>query len=114
MPIKKDLNVVREMRNSWADINEEAMPEAERAVFLKRKQAVDLYIDGAALKMIEKQTGVRASEIIRFTDKCCTQDPDGQMWGYSALIPNHYCAERHGHLKKLFMLYLDEHSKIMV
>lgn len=105
MPIKKDLSVVREMRNSWWDINEETMPEAERAVFLKRKQAVDLYIDGAALKMIEKQTGVRASEIIRFTDKCCTQDPDGQMWGYSALIPNHYCAERHGHLKKLFMEY---------
>ena len=52
MPIKKDLSVVREMRNSWWDINEEAMPEAERAVFLKRKQAVDLYIDGAALKMI--------------------------------------------------------------
>jgi hypothetical protein len=43
---------------------------------------VDLYIDGAALKMIEKQTGIRASEIIHFTDKCCTQDLDGQMWGY--------------------------------
>ena len=105
MPIKKDLSVVREMRNSWADINEEALPETERAIFLKRKQAVDLYIDGVALKVIEKQTGLRSSEVIRFTNKCSTQDQDGQQWGYRALIPNRYCAERHGHLKKLFMEY---------
>jgi hypothetical protein len=33
MPIKKDLSVVREMRNSWADINEEALPEVEKVIF---------------------------------------------------------------------------------
>ena len=105
MPLKKDLSVIREMRNAWEDINEDALSEFERTLFLKRKHAVDLYIDGVALKLIEKQTGIRASEIIRFADKCSTQYQDGIQWGYKGLIPNRYCAERHGHLKKLFIEY---------
>ena len=36
MPLKKDLSVIREMRNTWEDINEDALSEFERTLFLKK------------------------------------------------------------------------------
>lgn len=54
------LNILelRQSRNLWKDINIAALSEDDRNQYIKRKAAVDLYIDGLSPKKISEMTGV--------------------------------------------------------
>lgn len=102
---KLDLLELRQSREYWKNINIEALSTENREKFTKRKEAVDLYIDGVALKTIIERTGISGSEIIRFTKRCTEKDNEGNCKGYAALIPNKRVKKTVDKLQKLFLEY---------
>ncbi|MGC6588815.1 hypothetical protein ACPV3A_28200 [Paenibacillus sp. Dod16] len=72
---------------NWASVLEDALIPDKKEIFLKRKRAIDLYFDEESLDVIKNETGVVRSELYRFLERCFTLDPNGQEWGYRALIP---------------------------
>ena len=88
-----DLRELQLIRNAWPDIPDEAVPEPKRKIFLARKRAVNLYINGAKLSDIEKQTGVRRGNISRLLKRSLKKKEDGEYYGYEALIPNNKMEE---------------------
>jgi hypothetical protein len=73
--------------NNWASVLEDALSPGERELYLKRKHAINLYFAEESLDVIKDKTGVVRSELYRFLERCFTLDPNGQEWGYRALIP---------------------------
>ena len=64
---KLDLFELRQNRELWKDINIEALSEENKKKYIKRKEAVDLYIDGVSPKNIIEKTGIPGCEILRYT-----------------------------------------------
>lgn len=102
---KKDNVFMIESQKYWEAINADTLSVKDRNTFYNRKMAVDLYIEGLNLKIIEEQTGVRASETIRYTKKCFQLDQNERQFGYKALLPGMVCASKPGKLEKLFTAY---------
>ena len=102
---KKDNVFMIESQKYWEAINADALSVKDRNTFYNRKMAVDLYIEGLNLKIIEEQTGVRASETIRYAKKCFQLDENERQFGYKALLPGMVCASKPGKLEKLFTAY---------
>ncbi|MCM3082071.1 hypothetical protein [Brevibacillus invocatus] len=74
--------------SSWPQVNVENLPEKNQEIFLKRKQAVDLYMtDKATIQDITKLTGINRVDLFRLIRRCLDYDIDGTVYGYRALIP---------------------------
>lgn len=101
------LNILelRQSRNLWKDINIAALSEGDRNQYIKRKAAVDLYIDGLSPKKISEMTGVFSCEIIRLVKKCATLTENQVPIGYEALIPGKHTVKSTSKLQKLFLNY---------
>lgn len=101
------LNILelRQSRNLWKDINIAALSEDDRNQYIKRKAAVDLYIDGLSPKKISEMTGVFSCEIIRLVKKCATLTENQVPIGYEALIPGKHTVKSTSKLQKLFLNY---------
>ena len=57
-------------------------------MFLKRKQAVELYFKNEkSLQEITNITGIRRDYIYKFAKRCLEPDENGDFWGFRALIP---------------------------
>ena len=80
-----ELNLIREQ---WIDIPIEAIPNEKRAVFEKRKKAVNMYIDGVNYNDIYLSTGVVHTQLSKLIAKCLMNNKDGIAYGYNALIPS--------------------------
>lgn len=102
---KIDMIELRQNRASWKEVNVDALSNQMREKYLNRKKAVDLYIDGLALKYIAEKTGISNSEIIRYVRKCMLFDKNQEQVGYAALIPNKQNTKSLGKLGKLFLQY---------
>ena len=88
MQKKYDLDELALIRNTWVDVPEEAIPAEYRELFRKRKAAVNLYIDGATIKEIEKITGIPSQNMSRMIERCCVLDKNNQYLGYQSLVPH--------------------------
>ncbi len=102
---KLDLLELRQSREYWKEVNVEALSEEYREKYNKRKEAVDLYIDGVAPKNIIERTGIPGSEILRCTKRCIEKDTEGNCKGYTALIPNKRVKRSIDKLQRLFLEY---------
>lgn len=102
---KLDLLELRQNRDSWKEVNVEALSDENREKYYKRKEAVDLYIDGVAPKNIIDKTGIPGSEILRYTKRCNEKDKNGKCKGYAALIPNRHIKKSIDKLQNLFLEY---------
>lgn len=72
----------------WQTIPDNAIPESDRELYLKRKTAVDLYLNTTtSIPEITQHTSIVRQELHRFVLRCVQLDEDGQPWGYRALIP---------------------------
>lgn len=78
---------LRPLRTSWKNIPTEALPLDKQTVYLSRKKAVDMYIDGNSLSEIEQTTGIKMAQVSKLIAKCVAMDSAGNMLGYAALIP---------------------------
>lgn len=88
---KMNLTDLQEVRKRWKDIPLEVVPKDKVELFKNRKQAVNMYIDGFALKEIEEETGIYVSRIFPLVKRCMQFDADGNFYGYTALLPGLRC-----------------------
>ena len=72
----------------WPNVLLDQIEEESKPVFLKRKQAVELYMKNEkTLKEVSELTGIRRDYIYKFAKRCLTTDENGEIWGFRALIP---------------------------
>lgn len=72
----------------WPSVLLDQIDEEYRNVFLKRKQAVELYFKNEkSLQEITNITGIRRDYIYKFAKRCLEPDENGDFWGFRALIP---------------------------
>lgn len=81
-----DSNELKEIRKCWNEFPVEVIPENARKVFMDRKRAVDLYIEGFSNCEIESQTGVKGGKIAGWVSRCCQMKDDGTYYGYEGLL----------------------------
>lgn len=76
-------------QNLWMKVDESLLGEDDREIFLKRKEAIDLYVaNKISLNEIYEITGINRINLLRLFNRCITFDPYGVPWGYRGLIPN--------------------------
>lgn len=83
-----DIIQLNSIRKSWKTVNPECLDTKKAQIFLNRKQAIDMYIDGYCLKDIEEVTSIKMTKYSVMIKKCMELDESGVMYGYTALIPN--------------------------
>lgn len=75
-------------RLEWKSVLEEGLDDEIKEIFLQRKRAVDLYIDGVKLNDINEITSISPPYILKLVKKCLAQDPiTHEVFGYTGLIP---------------------------
>lgn len=79
---------LQEIREEWDNIPYDVIPVDQRDAFIRRKSAVDMYIDGKGVKDIEEETGITHNNLPRFIARCLKTDVRGEYYGYRALLLN--------------------------
>lgn len=76
--------------STWLKVDVETINNSHiKEKFLKRKQAVEMYmLNAASIKQIEQLTGINRKELGRLLKRCIELDSFGTVWGFRALIPN--------------------------
>lgn len=89
MALKKlDLATLKIERTVWKTVCEDALDAKVREIYLKRKEAVDMYIDGHSLLDIYNKTGIDKSLVVKLTQRCAISvDSYGENLGYTSLLP---------------------------
>lgn len=75
--------------DNWPTPDEGALNNEVRKQYLVRKQAIQLYVDGASDFTIRSATGISfkyASRLVR--ERCLTVHQDGQIFGWRGIIPH--------------------------
>ncbi|WP_237666137.1 hypothetical protein [Burkholderia sp. KCJ3K979] len=74
--------------SQWATPDEGALNDARRALYLARKRAVSLYLEGASAQTIRQLTSLGAKQAYRLIrERCLETHPDGQPFGWRGLVP---------------------------
>lgn len=76
-----------DVRNWPTVLIDNLKPEA-KDIFLRRKNAVEMYMLHEAIQKIKDNTGIDFVSLRRFIRRCLEVDDNGMIWGYRALIPN--------------------------
>lgn len=100
---KLNLLELRHSREMWKEVNIDALANKDKELYVNRKKAVDLYIDGVSPKKIIECTGIAGCEITRLVRRCIIKDNTGIEKGYLALIPNLKAKETNDKLTQLFL-----------
>ena len=84
-----ELSIGQRDQELWLEVGISGMEDEERVQFLKRKEAIDLYVaNEKSHEEIHSLTGINRREINRLYTRCISLDPNGIPWGYRGLIPN--------------------------
>lgn len=74
--------------STWPSVLLDSLSDKDRHIFLKRKRAIDMYMNPKyTIKNIVEETGIHKQIILRYVRKCLSLDHNGMIWGYRALIP---------------------------
>ena len=103
----KSMNVynLRIIQETWSKLLIDYLPESDKNTFIQGKKAVDMYINGAILEDIEKETHIHKTRIKRLVERCLQVDETGNMYGYSALLPKKNIKKMNGNFNKLLIEY---------
>jgi hypothetical protein len=58
---RKDFHVID--TSTWTRVDTNALPAAQKSVFEKRQKAIELYVGGDAVRLIEEQTGINRRQL---------------------------------------------------
>lgn len=73
---------------TWVQVDPDALPSAQRERFMRRKRAVQLYLDGASAEEIRQHTGEdRANTYRLIVNRCLQPHPDGELHGWRGVLP---------------------------
>jgi len=70
----------------WPRVDTNALPAAQKSVFEKRQKAIELYVGGEAVRLIEEQTGINRRQLYFLLDRCLMSDADGRIVGFPGLL----------------------------
>ncbi|MEH7126117.1 hypothetical protein V7127_23165 [Bacillus sp. JJ1773] len=87
-----DVNIQKEQidRTLWPTVHEDSLDSKKRIVFCKRKEAIDMYLDGEkTVKEIYDTCGINHTDLYRLLTRCISKDEKNRVYGYKALIPNY-------------------------
>ncbi|MEK3989884.1 hypothetical protein [Robertmurraya sp. FSL R5-0851] len=74
---------------NWPLVNVDQLTDEHKEIFYRRKQAVELYLNSEVLiKTIVEKTRIQPKELNNFVRRCLTEDDNGLIYGYRALIPH--------------------------
>ena len=74
--------------DNWVQIDQAALRPEHRERFLRRKRAIQMYLEGASAAEIRLQTGESRSNIYRLiVDRCLLPHPDGDPHGWRGALP---------------------------
>jgi len=95
MSIAERLALAPELRDisSWPGPADDDVCEPQRDVYKKRKEAIIAYLDGTPFSEIEEIHGIPKSEVYRLLSRCLTEQRNGTMYGFYALIPGTVIAD---------------------
>ncbi|MGC8213140.1 hypothetical protein [Ralstonia pseudosolanacearum] len=74
--------------NVWPEPNVEGMPDRVQRMYLKRKEAVLLYLGNVPCRRIETQCGITLRRTRTLLKRCLTADEAGRLYGYFGLLPH--------------------------
>lgn len=75
---------------AWISVDDTALPEAQRDLFLRRKRGIERYLEGASAAELKNDCGLGRSHIYRLiTERCLKQHPDGSLYGWRGALPHH-------------------------
>lgn len=84
---KYNLKELQDQRVEWNNVCVDFMEQTEKEVFLTRKKAVDMYIEGEMIKDISRITSIPHQRISKYIERCITINPlTGKQYGYEALL----------------------------
>ena len=72
----------------WPALDDRALSDKQRVVYLQRQSAVEAYVRGDTLRNIAEQCGVHGYTVLRLVRRAQQAHPDGRLWGYRALVPH--------------------------
>lgn len=103
---KYDINELKMIRETWTDIPLEVIPEKNRDLYSRRKQAVNMYIDGMKSNYIESVTGIFHNRITTLISRCLISTEEGFL-GYMGLLPQKRFSNNisNGNFSKLICKY---------
>ena len=85
---KYNISELKLSRPKWKKVLEDALEPGGREIYLRRKRAVDMYIDGANVVAIGQETHIDGAKINKLVAKCCEIDQNtNEPYGYAALLP---------------------------
>lgn len=87
---EKKYNIIelQQARMGWKNVLEDCLSEDERRIFISRKKAVDMYIDGYKLSEITSESGLSKSQVVKMIHKCVKRDIlNNHDYGYRGLLP---------------------------
>jgi transposase InsO family protein len=88
---KYNLTVLRIDRLNWKKVLEDSLDSEKKDIFINRKKAVDMYIDGVGNNTIWEETHIHKTKINKFVAKCSEIDPaTNEPYGYAALLPYYH------------------------
>ncbi len=74
--------------SKWKQVLIDSLSKKDRDLFINGKAAVELYIKAEkTTKEISQITGFHRNEILRLYNKCLQIDKNGEIYGFTALIP---------------------------
>ena len=75
--------------DAWPDFDVGALTEKRRKLFLRRKQGILLYLQGASEDDIKAETGFGRGSIHRLiTERCLVTHEDGRLYGWRGINPH--------------------------
>lgn len=72
--------------STWPIVDPNALPPARQKAYAIRRQAIELYAAGKAVREIEKLTGINSRQLYWLLDRCLTPSQDGQIIGFRGLL----------------------------
>lgn len=112
-------------RDTWPTVNADELDEQRRELFENRCKAINLYLDGEAVSVIQQVTGIQYNSLSFLVKKCLLSSSDGRILGYRALLPfkniasyvrtskvKHKYPEAHGGMSGLLRQTLNQFPQI--
>ena len=85
---KYNILELKKYRENWTDVHIELLNNSQKEIYIKRKQAVDMYIDDFPLIKIMELTKIPWQKISQLVGKCVKiNQKTGKQYGYTGLIP---------------------------
>lgn len=73
----------------WCAVDPDALPEARKELFLRRRRGIEAYCAGGSEDDIRAASGFGRSHIYRLiTERCLQQHPDGTLNGWRGVVPH--------------------------